>query len=223
MPVAKVEDHIAAAVAKGTQVLTGGKRHALDSTIFEATIVTGATRAMILAQEKSFSRIALLFRFETVEDGIDLANDTILGLAACFHARDLSRVTQAQEALEHGLLGVNTDPIWTAPFGGVRQSGLGREGGRDGTRNSCRRNISAPPFNAGRPLQRHRARHRGPAARVDPCGRGRGGRWGTTAVTAPVRANIVSRFHHTTTTATPTRMTVSHGCASGQNGFTSCQ
>ena len=132
--VGKVEDHIADALAKGGKVFTGGKRHALGGTYFEPTIVTGATRDMDFAREETFGPLAPLFRFETVDEVIELANDTIFGLAAYFYARDLSRVTKVQEALEYGMVGVNTGLISTevAPFGGVKQSGLGREGSRHG-------------------------------------------------------------------------------------------
>jgi len=132
--VEKVEQHIADATAKGGKVLAGGHRHALGGTFFEPTIVTGATREMAFAQEETFGPLAPLFRFDTVDEVIELANDTIFGLAAYFYARDLSRVTNVQEALEYGMVGVNTGLISTevAPFGGVKQSGLGREGSRHG-------------------------------------------------------------------------------------------
>ena len=132
--VEKVEQHIADATAKGGKVLAGGHRHALGGTFFEPTIVTGATREMAFAQEETFGPLAPLFRFDTADEVIELANDTIFGLAAYFYARDLSRVTNVQEALEYGMVGVNTGLISTevAPFGGVKQSGLGREGSRHG-------------------------------------------------------------------------------------------
>ncbi|WP_068110903.1 NAD-dependent succinate-semialdehyde dehydrogenase [Tropicimonas marinistellae] len=132
--VEKVEEHIADAVAKGGNVVTGGARHNLGGTFFQPTIVTGATREMAFAQEETFGPLAPLFRFETVEEVIELANDTIFGLAAYFYARDLGRVTKVSEALEYGMVGVNTGLISTevAPFGGVKQSGLGREGSRHG-------------------------------------------------------------------------------------------
>ncbi len=130
----KVEEHIKDAVSKGGKVTTGGKRHALGGTFFEPTIITGATRDMAFAKEETFGPLAPLFRFETVEDVIEMANDTIFGLAAYFYARDLSRVTKVAEALEYGMVGINTGLISTevAPFGGVKQSGLGREGSRHG-------------------------------------------------------------------------------------------
>ena len=132
--VEKVEEHIADAVAKGGTVVAGGKRHALGGTFFEPTIVTGATREMAFATEETFGPLAPLFKFETVDEVIELANDTIFGLACYFFANDISRVTKVQEALEYGMVGVNTGLISTevAPFGGVKQSGLGREGSRHG-------------------------------------------------------------------------------------------
>jgi succinate-semialdehyde dehydrogenase / glutarate-semialdehyde dehydrogenase len=132
--VEKVEEHIADALAKGGQVITGGKRHALGGSFFEPTIVTGVTQAMAVAQEETFGPVAPLFRFDTEEQAIAHANDTIFGLAAYFYARDIGRVTRVQEALEYGIVGVNTGIISTevAPFGGVKQSGLGREGSRHG-------------------------------------------------------------------------------------------
>ena len=132
--VEKVEEHIADAVAKGGRVITGGKRHALGGSFFEPTIVTGVTQQMAVAQEETFGPVAPLFRFDTEEEAIAHANDTIFGLAAYFYARDIGRVTRVQEALEYGIVGVNTGIISTevAPFGGVKQSGLGREGSRHG-------------------------------------------------------------------------------------------
>ncbi len=132
--VQKVEAHIADAVARGAQVLTGGHRHALGGTYFEPTVITGATPEMAFATEETFGPLAPLFRFETEEEVIAMANDTIFGLAAYFYSQDLSRVIRVQEALEYGMVGVNTGLISTevAPFGGVKQSGLGREGSRHG-------------------------------------------------------------------------------------------
>ena len=132
--VCKVEEHIADALAKGAKVITGGRRHALGGTFFEPTVITGATPEMAFATEETFGPLAPLFRFETEEEVIAMANDTIYGLAAYFYARDISRITRVQEALEYGMVGVNTGLISTevAPFGGVKQSGLGREGSRHG-------------------------------------------------------------------------------------------
>ncbi len=130
----KVEEHIADVVAHGGQVLTGGRRHGNGGSFFEPTIVTGVTQSMKVAQEETFGPLAPLFRFDTEEEVIDHANDTIFGLAAYFYARDMGRIIRVQEGLEYGIVGVNTGIISTevAPFGGVKQSGLGREGSRHG-------------------------------------------------------------------------------------------
>ncbi|OYX43607.1 MAG: succinate-semialdehyde dehydrogenase (NADP(+)) [Rhodobacterales bacterium 32-67-9] len=132
--VEKVEEHIADALAGGGHIVTGGKRHALGGTFFEPTVVTGITPAMKVSTEETFGPLAPLFRFETEEEVIRLANDTIFGLASYFYARDIGRITRVQEALEYGMVGVNTGLISTevAPFGGVKQSGLGREGSHHG-------------------------------------------------------------------------------------------
>lgn len=132
--VAKVREHIADATAKGGQVFYGGEGHELGGNFFQPTIVTGATRDMAVATDETFGPLAPLFRFKDVDEVIELANDTIFGLASYFYARDLSRVTKVSEALEYGIVGVNTGIISTeaAPFGGVKQSGLGREGSRHG-------------------------------------------------------------------------------------------
>jgi succinate-semialdehyde dehydrogenase/glutarate-semialdehyde dehydrogenase len=130
----KVEEHIADILTKGGKVVTGGKRHALGGSFFEPTIVTGVTQDMLVSQEETFGPLAPLFRFETEEEVIAKANDTIFGLASYFYARDIGRITRVQEALEYGMVGVNTGLISTevAPFGGIKQSGLGREGSRHG-------------------------------------------------------------------------------------------
>jgi succinate-semialdehyde dehydrogenase/glutarate-semialdehyde dehydrogenase len=130
----KVEEHIADALKKGAKVQTGGKRHALGGTFFEPTILTDVTPDMIVSGEETFGPVAPLFKFETEEEVIALANDTIFGLASYFYARDIGRITRVQEALEYGMVGVNTGLISTevAPFGGVKQSGLGREGSHHG-------------------------------------------------------------------------------------------
>ncbi len=132
--VEKVEEHIADALAGGGHVVTGGKRHALGGTFFEPTVVTGITPEMKVSTEETFGPLAPLFRFETEEEVISLANATIFGLASYFFARDIGRITRVQEALEYGMVGVNTGLISTevAPFGGVKQSGLGREGSHHG-------------------------------------------------------------------------------------------
>jgi len=132
--VAKVEEHIADAVAKGAKVATGGQRHALGGTFFEPTILTGVTRDMVVTHDETFGPVAPLFRFDDEEDVIAQANDTVFGLASYFYARDLGRVWRVAEALEYGMVSINTGLISTevAPFGGVKQSGLGREGSRHG-------------------------------------------------------------------------------------------
>ncbi|PZQ52479.1 MAG: succinate-semialdehyde dehydrogenase (NADP(+)) [Rhodovulum sulfidophilum] len=130
----KVEQHIADALAKGAEVKMGGKRHSLGGSFFEPTILTGVTREMMVANDETFGPVAPLFRFEDEADVIAQANDTIFGLASYFYARDLGRVWRVAEALEYGMVGINTGLISTevAPFGGVKQSGLGREGSRHG-------------------------------------------------------------------------------------------
>jgi succinate-semialdehyde dehydrogenase/glutarate-semialdehyde dehydrogenase len=132
--VKKVEEHIADAVAHGARVLAGGARHALGGTFFQPTVLTGATREMALAREETFGPVAPLFRFETEAEAVALANATEFGLAAYFYTRDLARSWRVQEALEYGMVGVNTGLISTevAPFGGVKESGMGREGSRYG-------------------------------------------------------------------------------------------
>ncbi len=130
----KVAEHVDDAVSRGAILQLGGKRHDLGGTFFEPTLLTGVTQDMKVAHEETFGPVAPLFRFETEEEGIALANDTIFGLASYFYARDVGRVTRVSEALEYGIVGVNTGIISTevAPFGGVKQSGLGREGSRHG-------------------------------------------------------------------------------------------
>ncbi|MEM9709599.1 MAG: NAD-dependent succinate-semialdehyde dehydrogenase [Pseudomonadota bacterium] len=132
--VEKVERHISDAVAHGAEVATGGGRHALGGLFIEPTVITGVTQSMAVASEETFGPLAPLFRFETEEEVIAQANDTIYGLAAYFYARDHARIIRVQEALEFGMVGVNAGVISTevAPFGGVKQSGLGREGARQG-------------------------------------------------------------------------------------------
>ncbi|WP_375568218.1 NAD-dependent succinate-semialdehyde dehydrogenase [Seohaeicola saemankumensis] len=130
----KVQTHVADATAKGGTVIMGGEPMQGPGNFLPPTIVTGATRDMIVATEETFGPFAPLFKFTDVDEVIHLANDTIFGLAAYFYARDLSRVYKVAEALEYGIVGVNTGIISTevAPFGGVKQSGLGREGSRHG-------------------------------------------------------------------------------------------
>ena len=132
--VEKVEEHIEDVVKGGGKVVTGGKRHGNGGLFFEPTVVTGVTSDMKVATEETFGPLAPLFRFETEEEVIAAANNTIFGLACYFYARDVGRITRVQEALEYGIVGVNTGIISTevAPFGGVKQSGLGREGSHHG-------------------------------------------------------------------------------------------
>jgi succinate-semialdehyde dehydrogenase/glutarate-semialdehyde dehydrogenase len=132
--VEKVEDHIQDAVAKGGRVLLGGKRHALGQTFFEPTVLSEVTSQMKVAREETFGPLAPLFRFESDDEGIQMANDTEFGLASYFYSRDVGRAWRAAEALECGMVGINTGLISNevAPFGGVKQSGLGREGSHYG-------------------------------------------------------------------------------------------
>ena len=128
--VVKVEHHIEDALGKGARVLVGGKRHALGHSFFEPTVLADVTTDMVVAREETFGPLAPLFRFKTEEEVIKLANDTEFGLASYFYARDIGRVWRVAEAIETGMVGVNTGLISSevAPFGGVKQSGLGREG-----------------------------------------------------------------------------------------------
>jgi succinate-semialdehyde dehydrogenase / glutarate-semialdehyde dehydrogenase len=132
--VAKVESHIADATKKGAKVLVGGKRHALGGRFFEPTILTDVTTAMAVAREETFGPVAPLFRFKTEAEAVALANDTEFGLASYFYGKDIARVWRVAEALEYGIVGINTGIISTevAPFGGVKESGLGREGSKYG-------------------------------------------------------------------------------------------
>lgn len=132
--VAKIEEHIADALSKGAKIVAGGNRHDLGGTFFQPTVLTGVTREMIVADEETFGPLAPLMSFETVDDVIEQANNTIYGLASYFYAKDLSKVWRVAEALQYGMVGVNTGLISTelAPFGGVKQSGMGREGSKYG-------------------------------------------------------------------------------------------
>ncbi len=132
--VEKVEAHVADALAKGAKATIGGKRHALGRTFFEPTVLSGLEASMRIAREETFGPIAPVFRFKDEADAIRLANDTQYGLAAYFYARDLGRVWRVAEALEYGMVGINSGAISTelAPFGGVKESGIGREGSRHG-------------------------------------------------------------------------------------------
>jgi succinate-semialdehyde dehydrogenase/glutarate-semialdehyde dehydrogenase len=131
---AKVERHLADAVGKGARVVLGGKRHALGGTFFEPTVVEGVTAQMLIAREETFGPVAPVFRFATEPEAIRMANDTEFGLAAYLYTRDLSRSWRVAEALEYGMVGLNTGLISSeaAPFGGMKESGIGREGSRHG-------------------------------------------------------------------------------------------
>ncbi len=130
----KVEEHVADALSNGARVIQGGKRHALGGTFYEATVLADVNQAMAIAREETFGPVAPLFRFKDEADVINQANDTEFGLASYFYAKDLARVFRVAEALEYGMVGVNTGLISTAeaPFGGVKLSGLGREGSKYG-------------------------------------------------------------------------------------------
>ena len=132
--VEKVESHIGDATSKGAKVLVGGTRHPLGGRFFEPTVLTNVTPSMAIAREETFGPVAPLFRFRTEADAIALANDTESGLAAYFYGRDIGRIWRVAEAVEYGIVGINTGLISTevAPFGGVKESGLGREGSRYG-------------------------------------------------------------------------------------------
>src|SRR6202521_5016661 len=131
---AKIEEHIADAVAKGATIQLGGKRHALGGTFFEPTILTQVTPKMLVAREETFGPVAPLFKFQTEAEAIAMANDTEFGLAAYLYTRDLARSWRVSEAIEYGIVGLNTGIISTevAPFGGVKESGIGREGSKYG-------------------------------------------------------------------------------------------
>jgi succinate-semialdehyde dehydrogenase/glutarate-semialdehyde dehydrogenase len=132
--VAKVEEHVADALQKGARLVTGGKRHALGGRFYEPTVLTDVTPSMLVSREETFGPVAPLFRFKTDEDAIALANATEFGLASYFYGRDIGRVFRMAEALETGIVGINTGIISTevAPFGGIKESGIGREGSKYG-------------------------------------------------------------------------------------------
>ncbi len=132
--VEKVEEHIADAVAKGARVVTGGKRHAKGGTFFEPTVLTGVKTNMKVTHEETFGPVAPLFRFKTEQELIKLANDTEYGLASYFYSRDIGRIWRVAEALEYGMVGINVGIISNeiAPFGGMKESGIGREGSKYG-------------------------------------------------------------------------------------------
>ena len=130
----KVEEHIADAVKKGAKVIAGGKRHELGGSFFQPTVLANVNTQMAVAREETFGPVAPLFRFNTDEEAVQMANDTEFGLAAYFFSRDLGRVWRIAEQLEYGIVGINTGIISTevAPFGGVKESGIGREGSKYG-------------------------------------------------------------------------------------------
>ncbi|HET7204725.1 MAG TPA: NADP-dependent succinate-semialdehyde dehydrogenase [Steroidobacteraceae bacterium] len=132
--VAKVEEHVADALAKGGKIALGGKRHALGGTFFEPTIITHVQPNMLVAREETFGPVAPVFPFKTEQDAVRMANDTEFGLASYFYTRDLARALRVAEKLEYGIVGLNTGLISTevAPFGGVKESGMGREGSKYG-------------------------------------------------------------------------------------------
>jgi succinate-semialdehyde dehydrogenase/glutarate-semialdehyde dehydrogenase len=132
--VEKVEAHVADAVAKGATVVVGGKRAAQGGTFYEPTVLTGATTDMRIAHEETFGPVAPLYRFKTEEEALAIANDTPFGLAAYFFTRDMGRCWRVAEALEYGIVGVNEGVTSTeiAPFGGFKESGIGREGSHHG-------------------------------------------------------------------------------------------
>jgi succinate-semialdehyde dehydrogenase / glutarate-semialdehyde dehydrogenase len=132
--VRKVEDHIADATAKGARIATGGQRHALGGNFFQPTVLVDVPRAADIFRDETFGPVAPLFRFKTEAEAVEMANDTEFGLAAYFYARDVGRVFRVSEALEYGIVGANEGIISTevAPFGGMKSSGLGREGSKYG-------------------------------------------------------------------------------------------
>ena len=132
--VRKVEEHIADALSQGARVVTGGGRHALGGNFFEPTVLADVTTAMRVAREETFGPLAPVFRFSTEEEAVRMANDTEYGLAAYFYTRDMARCWRVGEALEYGMVVINTGLVTTevAPFGGVKASGIGREGSRHG-------------------------------------------------------------------------------------------
>jgi succinate-semialdehyde dehydrogenase/glutarate-semialdehyde dehydrogenase len=132
--VEKVEAHIADAIKKGAKVVIGGKRSALGGSFFEPTVLTGVTTDMVITREETFGPVAPLYRFKTEAEAIRMANDTEFGLAAYFYSRDIGRIWRVAEALEYGIVGINEGIISTeiAPFGGMKESGIGREGSKYG-------------------------------------------------------------------------------------------
>ena len=132
--VKKIESHVKDAVAKGAKLLTGGHRHKLGGTFYEPTVLSGVTTDMLVAKEETFGPMAPVFKFETEKEAMEMANDTEFGLAAYFYSRDIGRIWRVSEGLEYGIVGVNEGIISSevAPFGGVKESGTGREGSKYG-------------------------------------------------------------------------------------------
>ena len=132
--VEKVEQHISNAIEYGAKVVVGGERHSLGGTFFQPTLLVDVTPTMEVTREETFGPLAPLYRFTNDEEGISLANDTEFGLAAYFYARDVNRIWKVSEGLESGIVGINTGLISTevAPFGGFKESGIGREGSHYG-------------------------------------------------------------------------------------------
>jgi succinate-semialdehyde dehydrogenase/glutarate-semialdehyde dehydrogenase len=132
--IAKVEEHVGDALQKGARIVVGGHRHALGGSFYEPTVLADVTTAMKVTREETFGPVAPLFRFSSDAEAIQMANDTEFGLAAYFYSRDINRVWRVAEALEYGIVGINEGIISTevAPFGGVKESGLGREGSKYG-------------------------------------------------------------------------------------------
>lgn len=143
--VAKVEEHIADAVSKGAKVVSGGKPHALGGTFFEPTILVDVPKNALVSKDETFGPLAPVFRFKDEAEVIAMSNDTEFGLASYFYARDLARVFRVAEQLEYGMVGINTGLISNevAPFGGIKASGLGREGSKYGIEDSSRSSTSA--------------------------------------------------------------------------------
>jgi succinate-semialdehyde dehydrogenase/glutarate-semialdehyde dehydrogenase len=130
----KVEEHVGDALKKGARIVVGGHRHTLGGSFYEPTVLADVTTDMAVTREETFGPVAPLFRFKTEAEAIKMANDTEFGLAAYFYSRDVNRVWRVAEALEYGIVGINEGIISTevAPFGGVKESGLGREGSKYG-------------------------------------------------------------------------------------------
>lgn len=130
----KMEEHIGDAVGKGARIVLGGKRHSLGGTFFEPTVVADVTQNMIVSKDETFGPLAPVFKFSTEDEAVQMANDTEFGLASYFYSKDMARIWRVSEALEYGIVGVNTGLISTAvaPFGGMKESGLGREGSKYG-------------------------------------------------------------------------------------------